>query len=535
VTEIKKSSPSVGNIAKVVAIATLLSKLFGLVRQQIITTAFGISSVTNAYTYAYNVLPSFFLVMLGGINGPFHSALVSVLAKKDKSAAAPIVETVTTLISIVLLLVTVAIIIFANTIIDLSGAQLAVETKQLAVLQLRIMAPLALLAGLIGIGFGTLSAVDSYLLPSISPLLSSITVIFGVAFILWRFGAQLDSPEYFQLGAIVLAGGTLAGGILQWLSQLVVQWREGMGTLRLRFDWRIPGVMDVFRIMTPAIISSGMSYVNLTIGLLFVSGIAGAAFAITTANFIMLTPVGIISNIILVPFLPIFSRLAAPENWPELKIRIRQGLFLGALSLLPLTAIFMSVSLPIIKLAFERGQFTPEDSQFVASLLAVYGFGMIFYVSRDILVRVFYALGDGQTPFKVSIISILLNTILDYLLIEIFDFGAPGLLMATIGVNIISMTAFLWILNRRLNGLPLLYWSQGIAGLLIATIVATLASYGVSQGIEKTIGNDNLLLLLIELSVTCSIAVIIFSAIAMQLKLPELEMLTSRIRQKLGK
>ena len=531
----KKSSPSVGNIAKIVAIATLVSKLFGFVRQRVIATAFGISAVTNAYTYAYNILPSFFLVMLGGINGPFHSALVSVLAKRDKSEAAPIVETVTTLVSMVLLLVTVAIIIFANTIIDLSGAQLALETKQLAVLQLRIMAPLALLAGLIGIGFGTLSAVDSYLLPSISPLLSSVTLTFGVVCIVWRFGNRLDSPEYFQIGAIVLAGGTLAGAVLQWLAQLIVQWRAGMGTLRLRFDWRIPGVMDVFRIMTPAVVSSGMSYVNLTVDLLFVSGIAGAAFAITTANFIMLTPVGLISNIILVPFLPVFSRLAAPENWRELKVKIRQGLFLGALSLLPLTAILMSLSLPIIKLVFEGGNFTSEDSQFVASLLAVYGFGMVFYIFRDILVRVFYALGDGKTPFKVSVINILLNAFLDYLLIEVLDFGAPGLLMATIGVNIISTSTFIWILHRRLDGLPLLRWSKGILGLSIATIVAGLASYGVSQAIENTIGNDNLLLLLIELSLASGVAIIIFGAIAAFLKLPELDILTSRLRQKLGR
>ena len=531
----KKSSPSVGSIAKIVAIATLVSKLFGLIRQQVIATAFGISAVTNAYTYAYNILPSFFLVMLGGINGPFHSALVSVLAKKDKSEAAPIVETVTTLVSIILLLVTVAIIIFADTIIDLSGAQLALQTKELAVLQLRIMAPLALLAGLIGIGFGTLSAVDSYLLPSISPLLSSITLTFGVVCVLWRFGERLDSPEYFQIGAIVLAGGTLGGAILQWVAQLIVQWRAGMGTLRLRFDWRIPGVMDVFKIMTPAVISSGMSYVNLTIDLLFVSGIAGAAFAITTANFIMLTPVGLISNIILVPFLPVFSRLAAPENWRELKVKIRQGLFLGALSLLPLTAIFMSLSLPIVKLAFERGQFTMEDSQFVGSLLAVYGFGMIFYISRDILVRVFYALGDGKTPFKVSIVNILLNAVLDYLLIEVFNFGAPGLLMATIGVNIVSTSVFIWILHRRLNGLPLLQWSRGIVGLFVATVLAGLASYGVAMGWQKTIGDGNLLLLLIELSLASGVALVVFGAIAAQLKLPELDMLTGRLRRKFGR
>ena len=116
---------------------------------------------------------------------------------------------------------------------------LAPDVKNLAVLQLQIMAPLALLAGLIGIGFGTLNAVDSYLLPSISPLFSSLAVTIGVGAIFLRLGSNLNTPSYFQLGAIVLAGATLVGGIWQWLAQLFVQWRAGMGGLKLNFDWTV--------------------------------------------------------------------------------------------------------------------------------------------------------------------------------------------------------------------------------------------------------------------------------------------------------
>ena len=528
----KKSSPSVGSIAKLVAIATLVSKLFGFIRELVVSAAFGLGSVKNSYAYAYTI-PGFLFVLIGGINGPFHSALVSVLAKKDKSQAPAIVETVSTLVSILLLLVTALIIIFAGDLISILGPGLATEVKDLATLQLRIMAPMALLAGLIGIGFGTLNAADSYLLPSISPLFSSAVITVGVGWVFWQFGEELNTPRYFQTGAIVLAGATLGGAILQWLSQLIVQWRARMGTLKLRFNLNTPGVIDVFKVMIPATLSSGMLYVNLNVDQFFVSGIPGAAAALQNATFIFITPLGIISNAILVPFYPVFSRLTAPENWQELKVRIRQGIFLGALTMLPFTAIFMSLALPIIKLAFERGQFSSQDARFVASLLVVYGFGMFFYMSRDVLVRVFYALGDGTTPFKVSIINIFINAVLDYFLVDAF--GTPGLVMATVGVNITSMLVFIWILHRRLNGLPLLEWSKGILGLFFATLVAGLASYGISQGWEQAIANDNLLLLLIELSVSSGVVIIIFGLIAMQLKLPELNILTSRIKQKFGR
>lgn len=528
----KKTSPSVGSIAKVVAIATLASKLFGLIREQIISAAFGLGTVANAYAYAYTI-PGFLFVLIGGINGPFHSALLSVLAKKDKSEAAPIVETVSTIVSIFLLCVTLVIVFFARDLINLLGPELSLEVKEIATLQLRIMAPMALLAGLIGIGFGTLNAADSYLLPSISPLFSSVVITVGVGTVLWQLGEQLNTPKYFQLGAIVIASATLGGAILQWLAQLIVQWQAGMGTLKLRLNLKTPGVMDVFKVMIPATLSSGMLYVNLSVDLFFVSGIDGAARAMQNATFIFITPLGIISNVILVPFYPIFSKLAAPENWPELKSRIRQGIFLGALAMLPFTAIFMALSLPIIKLAFERGQFNADHAQSVASLLVVYGFGMFFYMGRDVLIRVFYALGDGQTPFKISIINIFINAVLDYFLVEAY--GAPGLVMATVGVNITSMIIFIWILNRRLNGLPLAQWSKGISGLIVATIVAGSACYGISQGWENTVGNENILLLLLELGISSAIAILIFGLIAAQLKLPELDLLTSRLKQKLGR
>ena len=528
----KKTSPNLGSIAKLVAIATLVSKLFGLVRELVVSAAFGLGPVKNAYAYAYTI-PGFLFVLIGGINGPFHSALVSVLAKKNKSEAPAIVETVSTLVSILLVSLTVFIIIFARSFINILGPELAEEVKVLATLQLRIMAPMALLAGLIGIGFGTLNAAENYLLPSISPLFSSTVITVGVGVILWQLGEQLNTPQYFKIGSIVLAIATLGGAVLQWLAQLIVQWRAGMGTLKLRFNPSASGVSDVFKIMIPATLSSGMLYVNLNVDQFFVSGIPGAAAALQNATFIFITPLGIISNAILVPFYPVFSRLAAPENWQELKVRIRQGLFLGALSMLPFTAIFMSLSLPIIKLAFERGQFTSENARFVASLLVVYGFGMFFYMARDVLLRVFYALGDGTTPFKISIINIFTNAILDYFLVDAF--GAPGLVMATVGVNITSMVIFIWLLHHRFNGLPLWQWSKGIFGLFVASAVAGLASYLVSQGFEKTIGNDNLFTLIVELGVSSSVAIIIFGLIAMQLRLPELNMLTSKITQKLGR
>ncbi|MBW4638875.1 MAG: murein biosynthesis integral membrane protein MurJ [Gloeocapsa sp. UFS-A4-WI-NPMV-4B04] len=530
----QKPSRSLAGIAGIVAVATLISKIFGLVRQQAIAAAFGVGVVADAYNYAYNI-PGFLLILLGGINGPFHSAIVSVLAKRQKQEAAPIVETVTTLVGGLLLLLTIALIFFAPGIIDLLAPGLnqtahGLQVREIAIQQLQIMAPMALLAGLIGIGFGTLNAANQYWLPSVSPLFSSITVIIGLGILASQLGAKITTPQNALLGGQILAWGTLAGAILQWLVQVPAQWRSGMGTLRLRLDFNHPGVQQVMKIMGPATFSSGMIQINFFIILILASYIPQAAAALQYTTMLVQTPLGIISNVILVPMLPIFSRLADPNDWPELKGRIRQGLLLTGITMLPLGAIMIALAVPIVRVVYERGAFDQAASGLVASLLVVNGFGMFVYLGRDVLVRVFYALGDGNTPFRVSMVNIVLNTLLAYILVK--PFGAPGLVMATVAVNVTSIVILFWLLDRKLNGLPWREWSLPILGLTGSSFVAGIVSWGTLWGCQQILGNEGLLVQLLQLCLSGLVGIGVFALITAQMRLPEVDIFVSRLRQR---
>ncbi|MFH7024997.1 MAG: murein biosynthesis integral membrane protein MurJ [Heteroscytonema crispum UTEX LB 1556] len=533
--EKQKPSRSLAGIAGIVAAATLISKVFGLVRQQAIAAAFGLGPAADAFNYAYTI-PGFLLILLGGINGPFYSAIVSVLAKRKKEEAAPLVETITTLIGGMLLLVAIFVVIFAPQMIDLFAPGLRLGGKDLvreiAILQLQIMAPMAVLAGLIGIGFGVLNAANQFWLPSISPLFSSITVIVGLGILYLQIGSNISTPEYAKMGGIFLAGGVLAGAILQWLVQVFAQAKSGLGTLRLRFDFKQPGVGDVLKIMGPATFSSGMLQINLYTDLFFASLIpaTGVAAGLFNASILVQTPLGIISNVILVPLLPIFSRLTDPNDWDELKSRIRQGLLLSAFTMLPLGALMITLSVPIVRVVYERGAFKGVDSMLVSSLLIANGIGMFVYLGRDVLVRVFYALGDGDTPFKISMINIFLNALFDYFLIK--PFGAPGLVLATVSVNCGSLLMLLFVLNRKLNGLPWQEWSLPILGLTAGSAVAGVASFATLQISQKVLGTEGLLILLLQLCVSGLVGIGVFAVIASWMRLPEVDAFVSRMSQR---
>ena len=528
---------SLVNIAGIVAVATLISKVFGLVRQQAIAAVFGVGAAVDAYNYAY-VIPGFLLILLGGINGPFHSAMVSALSKRSRDEAEPLVETMTTLVGLLLLVVTLVIFVFADRLIDLVAPGLGqtapgLEIRDIAIAQLRIMSPMALFAGLIGIGFGTLNAGDHYWLPSISPLFSSSAVLLGLGLLALSLGPDIIAPQYAMVGGLVLAWGTLGGAVLQWLVQVPVQWRSGLGKLRLRFDFQQPGVRDVLRVMAPATFSSGMMQINVYTDLFFASFIPQAAAALSYANLLVQTPLGIVSNVILVPLLPVFSRLSGPDQREELKARVRQGLMLTAITMLPLSALIITLALPAVRVVYERFAFDEQASRLVTSVLVAYGIGMFVYLGRDVLVRVFYGLGDGATPFRISIANIFLNALLDYWLVQ--SYGAPGLVLATVGVNTVSMALLLALLDRKLGGLPWRTWLRPFLGLLMASIAAGGASWGTRLLVEGALGTEGLLQQLAALALSGTLGLGLFGAIALRLDIPEVQLLVGQVRRKLGR
>jgi putative peptidoglycan lipid II flippase len=553
VTETSKSpTRSLASIATIVAIATLISKVAGLARQMAIGAVFGVGPAAGAYNFAY-VIPGFILILLGGINGPFHSAIVSTLAKKKREEVAPIVETVTTLVVLALLALTAVLIVFADPLMHLVAPGLYItqevaqakhmseaafqalqDTKAIAIVQFQIMAPMAVLAGLIGIGFGTLNAADQYWLPSISPIFSSVTVLVGLGILALQVGSKITTPEYAMFGGAVLAWSILAGAVLQWLVQLPVQWRSGLGGIRPRFDFNRPEVREVIKVLGPATFSSGMMQINVWTDLFFASFIPNAAAAVSAmgyASLIIQAPLGILSNVILVPLLPVFSRLKDPENWDELKTRIRQGILITAVAMLPLSALLVALALPIVRIIYERGAFDSDASRITGAVLVAYSIGMFVYLGRDVLVRVFYALGDGDTPFRISIINIFLNALFDFFLVG--PFGAPGLILATVSVNVISMGMMLFVLNRRLNGLHLRSWIAPILGLTIASALAGGASWAVMIGIQSLVGKQGFIGLLLELSFAGLIGLVVFGLIATRLKVPEFDLFIGRLKGRL--
>jgi putative peptidoglycan lipid II flippase len=160
-----------------------------------------------------------------------------------------------------------------------------------------------------------------------------------------------------------------------------------------------------------------------------------------------------------------------------------------------------------------------------------YAVGMFVYLGRDVLVRVFYGLGDADTPFKISIVNIFLNALLDFVLIQFF--GVPGIVLATVGVNVISMVVLLWCLDRKLHGLPWDTWAKPVLMMIGGSVIAGLTCYGARLGIESVLGTEGFFIQLANITLAGAVGLTVFGAIATQLNLPEVTLLVDRVKQRI--
>ena len=179
----ENKAPSLLKAAWIIAVVTIVSKLIGFVRDIIIANYYGASLVSDAYYYAYQI-PSLSLILLGGVGGPFHSATVAIFSKLIQNLKEKPSETVNKLYStfmtatiIFFLALSVIMFIFPRQIMGLIISGGSADMVNLAAMHLKIMTPLLVIGGIVGIYYGILIIYQQFMLPNLSPIIMSLAII----------------------------------------------------------------------------------------------------------------------------------------------------------------------------------------------------------------------------------------------------------------------------------------------------------------------------------------------------------------------
>jgi len=449
-------APGVLKAAWLIALVTIASKFIGFARDMVVANFYGATMVSDAYFYALQI-PSLAIIILGGVGGPFHSATVAVFSKllgedyKVTEAVNKLYNTFLTITFLFFAFLAVAGFFFADKIMGIIISAGSPELVALATHHFKIMSPILLIGGVIGIYYGLLVCHKKYILPNLSPMVLSLVVIVAITL------AHNDKS------GIVLAVATTVGACCQLAIQFPKVRQIGY-RIRPNFDLvNNPQFKNIMELLFPAILSSSIGQISIYIDMFFASALReGAWTSVVFANRIFQFPVGILVTAFLVPLFPIFSRLAGEGKNDEIREYFNKGvgvLFFGAI---PMVILILTLAKDGISLVFERGAFNSDAVLMVTEALCFLSFSILPYVFRDSITRVYYAFNDSKTPFIIATSSIVLKAFLNWLLILKLNMGIAGITLSTSFVTLFNAVMLgLFIYKRIRLDYKKLFWNFG--------------------------------------------------------------------------
>ena len=156
-----------------------------------------------------------------------------------------------------------------------------------------------------------------------------------------------------------------------------------------------------------------------------------------------------------------------------------------AFLLIPASVTVAVLATPIVRLLYQRGAFTPEQTTVVAGALAAFSLGLTFNGAMLMLNRAFFSLQENWIPTAVALGNLGLNALLDWAFYRVGVWGIP---LSTAVVNIAGTAVLFWLLRERLDGLPLAPILGAVARILVASAVLGAVAYGVWRGIDSVVG-----------------------------------------------
>ncbi len=459
------STSRIVRAAGIVMVATVFARLLGLARQMIIGNLFGTTLAMDAFVAANRVPETLYLVVAGGaLASAFIPVFTGLLTRQDRSGAWRLASQVANLIALVVTLLSLLAAVLARPIVfHLLVPKMPVEGQLLTVDLLRIMLASTVIFSVSGLLMGVLNAQQHFLLPALAPVLYNLGIIGG---------AVLLAPA---MGVHGVAVGVVAGAILHLLVQVPGLRGQGAaysGGLGLEN----PAVRQVARLMAPRVLGLAVTQVNFWVNTNLASAFGeGAVSALEYAMRLMLLPLGVLAQAVGIAAFPTFAELVAQGELETVR-RTLASTLRGVLFLaLPATVGLLVLRVPIVRLLFERGEFTAESTASVAWALAFFAVGLVGHAGLEIVVRAFYALHDTTTPVKVGSAAMVLNVVLSIGLSRTFEavgwMPHGGLALANSLATLIEVGALLWLLRGRLGGVEVGWLFRGMSKAAVAAAV----------------------------------------------------------------
>lgn len=442
--------------ALVVMAGFLASRLLGLVRNMVILSQFGTGREFEAFVAAITVPDLVFQVLAGGaVGSAFIPVFKTYVARQSTDDGWRLARAAMTMAAAITAPVALVLALLARPVTDLLVPGFDAESKALTADLMRIMMISPVLFAVSGFATSVLNSFQRFALAAMAPVAYNLSIIAGA--MLLR-----------TLGIEGVAIGVSIGALLHFLVQVPGLIGQGM-RLRPSFDLGHPGLREIGRLMAPRMIGLGLVQINLLVNVILASLLIPGSIGYLNVAWVLIMSPLVLSMAISTAVFPTLAEESALEHRESVRdvflLALRMILFLTV----PASVGLIVLSEPIIRLFFERGQFTTLSTIMTSGALVFYSLGLAGHASVEIIDRVFYAVHDTRTPVTVAVGAFLLNIILSLVLMQTV-LNYRGLALAHSLAALTEATVLLWLIARRLGGLDLSALRAGAARILAASV-----------------------------------------------------------------
>lgn len=496
--------------------ATLASRVLGYARDIVVARAFGAGPLTDAFFVAFRI-PNLLRRLLaeGALSTGVVPVFSATLHTGGPAAFARTVQAVAGAGLVVLCVVCALGMILARFIVSVMAPGWRTDPAlfDLAVTLTRVMFPYLLLVGLAALAMGALNAHHRFFTAALSPAVPNVTMI----------AAVLLLSERMTPAILALAVGVLAGGLGQFLIQLPEVRRLGV-PLRPTLDWSHPAVREIGRRLWPVAFALAAVQITVLVNTLLASLLpAGSVSYLYYADRVMEFPLGVFGAALATAALPGMSAQAARRDYQALTATLGFALRLGAFIAIPAAVGLVALAAPIVRLLFQRGEFSAADVVLTAQALVGYAIGLPAFSATRIVAQTFYALGDVRTPVFVGFAAVTANLLLALSLM--WPLGHAGLALASSLSSYVNLVGLCIILRRRRGLLS----GQAFGASLARTCGASAVLLVWCVGFDRWLGGSThpLVWTLIALAG----GVLVYGIAAAALRAPELRALFGLLRR----
>ena len=521
--EKSRENEKVARAAGVVGLATMLSRVFGFIRDMVVAGFFGAGLVTDAFFVAFRI-PNLLRRLLaeGSLTVSFVPVFTEYLKKRSRQEALELADVVFTSLSVVLVVVSIAGVLFAPFIVAVMAPGFVKHDAQyeLTVLLTRFMFPYIFFISLVALCMGILNSLRHFAAPALSPVVLNISMI--LAAVLLR--------DFFSEHVFSLAVGVMVGGVLQLAMQWPFLLKMGV-RLRLNFRFRHPGLKRIGLLMMPAAFGAAIYQINVFIGTVLASLLPkGSVSYLYYADRIVELPLGVFAIAVGTAALPSFSDQVARGEFGDFKKTISFSLRLILFITVPATVALLALREPILSVLFQRGAFDAAATVKTAEALLYYTLGLWAFSVIRVIVSAFYSLQDTKMPMKAAIVALIVNVAASIMLMGPMRHG--GLALATSLASAVNVFVLGIVLKKRIGSYLNRDFYRSLCKVSAASLVMWLSILLVETIIPWRIaGPLDQRLLFLTMSVMSGLTT--YFAASWALKCPEMVMVIRTVKAKL--